>query len=251
MANTVLVAAAKPASLSSHAEPHFGNAEVIRDVIIGLSDGLTVPFALAAGLASLNNSRLVVTAGLAEIVAGSISMGLGGYLAGLSEIEHYNSERSREHYEVIHMPERNIAADPGEVDEIYEIFEEFFVEPTALTGLVAHLKANPEQWVDFMMKFELGLSKPSSKRTWVSALTIGSSYLVGGIIPLLPYIFIQKAIDALYVSIGVTLLALFVFGYAKAWLMGTPRRFLSAVQMMFIGAVAGCCAYFIAKAIPQ
>ena len=121
----------------SHAEPHFGNAEVVRDIIVGLSDGLTVPFALAAGLAALDNSRLVVTAGVAEIVAGSISMGLGGFLAGHSEIEHYDSERAREEYEVVHLPER-------EEEEIHEIFEEYGVERSTIDPLVTFLKAHPE-----------------------------------------------------------------------------------------------------------
>lgn len=230
-------------SFDSHAEPHFGNAEVVRDVIIGLSDGLTVPFALSAGLASLSNSRLVLVAGIAEIVAGSISMGLGGYLAGLSELEHYDSERGREEYEVVNMPER-------EEEEIYEIFQEYGVERSELAPLVGRLKRNPTVWVDFMMKFELGLERPNANRTWISALTIGSSYLVGGVIPLLPYMFIADAHDALYVSAATTITALFIFGYFKAFAMGTPKRLQSALQMTFIGAVAAACAYGIARLLP-
>ncbi|KAI8912486.1 Ccc1 family [Gorgonomyces haynaldii] len=242
--DTTVVINRRPSSENSHKEPHFGNAEIVRDIIVGLSDGLTVPFALAAGLASLDNSRLVVTAGIAEIVAGSISMGLGGFLAGKSEIEHYDCEREREEYEVEHMPER-------EEEEIHEIFEEYGVQRETLNPLVEYLKSNPSIWVDFMMKFELGLERPNSNRTWISALTIGLSYFLGGLVPLIPYFFLQDAKIALYVSIGVTCLALFVFGYAKAAVLGVGKKLNSALQMTFTGIVAGACAYFIAHAIPQ
>ncbi|KAI8928804.1 VIT family-domain-containing protein [Entophlyctis helioformis] len=228
----------------SHKEPHFEGAEIIRDVIVGLSDGLTVPFALAAGLASLNNSRLVVTAGIAEIVAGSISMGLGGYLAGLSEIEHYNSERIREVREVETVPHR-------EEEEIAEIFEPYGITRSVVQPMIDVLKQDKEVWVDFMMKFELNLEKPSVHRSWISALTIGFSYFMGGLVPLMPYVFINSAITALNVSVAVTILALLIFGYVKARLLGISKPLSSALQMAIIGAVAAGAAYGIAKAIPQ
>ncbi|RKO90350.1 VIT family-domain-containing protein, partial [Blyttiomyces helicus] len=162
--------AARARSISnSHKEPHFGGAEIVRDVIVGLSDGLTVPFALAAGLSTLKNSRLVVTAGFAEIIAGAISMGLGGFLAGMSEIEHYDSERAREVREVETVPEMEEA-------EIIEIFEPYGLSQENVQPLVDILKRDKDTWVDFMMKFELNLERPSPRRSWISALTIGTSY---------------------------------------------------------------------------
>ena len=184
------------------------SADVVRDIVIGLSDGLTVPFALAAGLATLNSSRLVVTAGMAEVVAGAISMGLGGYLAGLSEIEHYDAERAREVHEVETIPER-------EEDEIVEIFEPYGLSRNDLEPMLKALKNDKESWVDFMMKFELQLERPSAFRSWISAITIGLSYLLGGLIPLIPYMIILEANNAMMVSIGVTLLSLFIFGFVK------------------------------------
>ncbi|KAL2911194.1 Protein ccc1 [Polyrhizophydium stewartii] len=225
-------------------EPHFEGAQVIRDVIVGLSDGLTVPFALAAGLASLNNSRLVVTAGFAEIVAGSISMGLGGFLAGLSEIEHYDNERLREEREVETVPLR-------EQEEIAEIFEPYGISREIVQPIIDVLVQNKEVWVDFMMKFELNLEKPDRNRTWISALTIGVSYFLGGLVPLIPYIFISTAVSALYVSAGVTILALFIFGYFKARMLGNRHPFLSALQMAVVGTAAAGAAFGIAKLIPQ
>nr|KAJ3416799.1 hypothetical protein HK105_001177 [Polyrhizophydium stewartii] len=214
-------------------EPHFEGAQVIRDVIVGLSDGLTVPFALAAGLASLNNSRLVVTAGFAEIVAGSISMGLGGFLAGLSEIEHYDNERLREEREVETVPLR-------EQEEIAEIFEPYGISREIVQPIIDVLVQNKEVWVDFMMKFELNLEKPDRNRTWL-----------GGLVPLIPYIFISTAVSALYVSAGVTILALFIFGYFKARMLGNRHPFLSALQMAVVGTAAAGAAFGIAKLIPQ
>jgi VIT1/CCC1 family predicted Fe2+/Mn2+ transporter len=231
-------------SIDSHAEPHFGSAEVVRDVIIGLSDGLTVPFALAAGLATLDSSRLVLTAGIAEVVAGSISMALGGYLAGLSEIEHYDNERKREAWEVEYLPER-------EEEEIVEIFEPYGISEHALQPLIRHLKANKETWVDFMMKFELNLERPEPNRSWISALTIGVSYFLGGVIPLTPYALFPLAKDALTVSAGVTIFALFIFGYVKSRMLGNARPFVGAIQMMLVGSLAAACAYGVAQFIPQ
>ncbi|KAJ1552548.1 hypothetical protein HK405_010911, partial [Cladochytrium tenue] len=197
----------------AHDEPHFAGAEIVRDVIVGLSDGLTVPFALAAGLASLGSSRIVVTAGFAEIVAGAISMGLGGYLAGKSEIEHYESEREREFREVAEIPEE-------EEQEIVDIFAPYGLDRKACEPMLVLLRANPEKWVDFMMKFELSLERPDSSRSWISAVTIGSSYFIGGLVPLIPYIMNDDAMAAFYISIVMTLSVLLAFGYAKAIVLG-------------------------------
>ncbi|KAJ1541164.1 hypothetical protein HK405_010842 [Cladochytrium tenue] len=172
MARSVRSRASKQSNLT-HSEPHFSGAEIVRDIIVGLSDGLTVPFALAAGLASLNNSKIVVTAGMSEIVAGAISMGLGGYLAGMSEIEHYDAERARERMEVDVMPEE-------EEQEIVDIFHPYGLDRESIEPLLSLLKANPETWVDFMMRFELSLERPSVHRSWISAITIGLSYFVSG-----------------------------------------------------------------------
>ncbi|RKO95821.1 DUF125-domain-containing protein, partial [Caulochytrium protostelioides] len=225
-------------------EPHFGGAEIIRDIIVGLADGLTVPFALAAGLSSFDDSRIVVTAGLAEIAAGTISMGLGGLLAGMSEIEHYDSERLREKLEVETMPDR-------EEEEIYEIFEPYHISRQAVQPILTQLRANPEKWIDFMMKFELCLERPSINRSWISALTIGLSYLVGGFVPLSPYFFIPKARDALYYSAAVTLMTLFAFGYTKSRVMGTPRPLYNGLQMLFVGSLAAFTAFQVARIFPQ
>ncbi|KAI9333668.1 VIT family-domain-containing protein [Obelidium mucronatum] len=231
-------------SVDSHLEPHFAGAEVIRDVVVGLSDGLTVPFALTAGLASLGNSRFVVLAGMAEIVAGAISMGLGGYLAGRSEIEHYESEYAREQKEIVEVPEKEEA-------EILEIFEPYGMSKESITPLLDVLKANPTQWVEFMMKYELNLEKPDPSRVWVSALTIGGSYFMGGLVPLIPYMLIADSYMALYYSIGCTLLVLLVFGFVKGKLVGVNSPTRSAFEMMFVGAAASAAAFWIAKAMPQ
>ncbi|KAJ3268060.1 hypothetical protein HDV01_003501 [Terramyces sp. JEL0728] len=228
----------------SHAEPHFGSAEVIRDVIVGLSDGLTVPFALAAGLATLDSSRIVLTAGVAEVVAGSISMALGGFLAGLSEIEHYDSERKRELLEVEEMPDK-------ETQEIYDIFHPYGINDEQLEPLLNRLHSDKEVWVDFMMKFELGLERPDPNRSWISALTIGASYFCGGVVPLVPYALIPHSRTALSVSAIVTIIALFIFGYIKSILLGNRRPFVGAFQMMFIGALAAGAAFGIANLLPK
>ncbi|KAJ3030515.1 UNVERIFIED_CONTAM: hypothetical protein HDU68_008803 [Siphonaria sp. JEL0065] len=237
--------AAKAVSVvDSHLEPHFGGAEIVRDIVVGLSDGLTVPFALTAGLASLGNSRFVVLAGMAEIVAGSISMGLGGYLAGRSEIEHYESEYAREQKEIIEVPEKEEA-------EIMEIFEPYGMSKESITPLLNVLKANPTQWVEFMMKYELNLEKPDGSRVWISALTIGGSYFIGGLVPLIPYMCVQDSYTALYISIGCTLLVLFIFGFVKGKVVGVASPLRSALEMMIVGGVASGAAFGIAKAMPQ
>jgi VIT1/CCC1 family predicted Fe2+/Mn2+ transporter len=225
-----------------HLEKHFTAGEIVRDVVIGMSDGLTVPFALAAGLSgAVSASNIIITAGLAEIAAGSIAMGLGGYLAAKSDAEHYRSEREREKREVAEIPEE-------EMDEVAQIFQSYGLTETEVAPVVRALSKHPRAWVDFMMRYELGLEKPNPTRALTSALTIAGAYIAGGIIPLAPYIVMAKAQTALIVSVMVTLLALLVFGYIKGRFTGArPAR--SALQTMLIGGIAAAVAFVIARAI--
>jgi len=225
-----------------HIEHHFTAGLVVRDVVIGMSDGLTVPFALAAGLTdALDASAIVVTAGLAEVAAGSIAMGLGGYLAAKSDAEHYASERVREQREVKEIPAE-------EVKETTEIFESYGLTPEESKTVVKALSRRPDTWVDFMMRFELGLEKPDPRRAARSALTIAGAYVVGGLIPLFPYMVVVSAKRALPISIAVTLVALAVFGYVKGRFTGArPAR--SALQTVLIGALAAGMAFLLARAI--
>ena len=227
---------------SPHVEKHFTAGDVVRDIVIGMSDGLTVPFALAAGLSgAVASSAIVVTAGLAEVAAGSIAMGLGGYLAARSDAEHYANERRREEEEIVSMPK-------AEEAEVAEVFREYGLDEEQTRSIVAALMAKPVAWVDFMMRFELGLEKPEPTRARNSALTIAISYIVGGMVPLLPYMLMASAHRALLVSVGVTLLALVVFGYVKGRFTGkTPIR--SAVQTTVVGGLAAAAAFVIAKFI--
>jgi VIT1/CCC1 family predicted Fe2+/Mn2+ transporter len=225
-----------------HVERHFASGETVRDIVIGMSDGLTVPFALAAGLSgAVSTTSIVVTAGLAEIAAGSIAMGLGGYLAARSDAEHYDSERRREQHEVRDIP-------AAETKEVTDMLASFGVNAEAAAPLVRALQARPEAWVDFMMRFELGLEHPDPKRALVSAATIASAYVAGGLIPLAPYFLFAAAARALTVSVAFTLLALFVFGYVKGHFTGGgPLR--SALQTVLVGGLAAAAAFGIAHAI--
>ncbi len=225
-----------------HIERHFTASEVVRDVVIGMSDGLTVPFALAAGLTgAVATTRIIVTAGLAEIAAGSIAMGLGGYLAAKSDAEHYAKEREREKREVAEIPHE-------EMREVAEVFQEYGLTPEQTWPIVDALRQQPGKWIDFMMRFELGLEKPDPKRAMVSALTIGGAYAAGGFVPLAPYIATDQISVALLFSIAVTVLALLVFGFVKGRFTGMkPVR--SALQTVFIGSVAAGAAFLIAKLI--
>jgi vacuolar iron transporter family protein len=225
-----------------HIERHFTAGEVVRDVVIGMSDGLTVPFALAAGLSgAVDNSRIVVIAGLAEIAAGSIAMGLGGYLAAKSDAEHYASERLREVQEVQEIPEE-------EAREIQNVFADYGLSHDESGPVVQALTRKPKEWVDFMMRFELGLEEPDPKRALQSALTIAGSYIAGGIIPLSPYMAMHSARTALGISVVVTLIALAVFGYVKGRFTGA-RAIRSAAQTIVIGGLAAGAAFLLAKLI--
>ena len=225
-----------------HIERHFTAGEVVRDVVIGMSDGLTVPFALAAGISgAIDNSRLVVVAGLAEIAAGSIAMGLGGYLAARSDAEHYASERLREEREVEEIPDE-------EAREVQQVFTSYGLTREQAAPVIEAMTKKPKEWVDFMMRFELGLEEPNPKRALQSAATIAGSYIAGGFIPLAPYMIIHSSRQALIWSAVVTLLALGVFGYIKGRFTGAkPRR--SALQTIVIGGLAAGAAFLIAKAI--
>ncbi len=225
-----------------HTERHFTASDVVRDIVIGMSDGLTVPFALAAGLTgAIAKTNIIVTAGLAEIAAGSIAMGLGGYLAAKSDAEHYAKEREREKKEVAEIPHE-------EMKEVAEVFEEYGLTREQTRPLVEALRKQPQKWIDFMMRFELGLEKPNPKRAVTSALTIGGAYVAGGIIPLAPYIVTSSSSVALMFSITFTLLALLIFGFIKGRFTGT-RPLRSALQTALIGSTAAGAAFIIARAI--
>jgi vacuolar iron transporter family protein len=223
-----------------HIEGHFKSSEIVRDIVIGLSDGLTVPFALAAGLSgAVSSSRIVVLAGLAEIAAGSIAMGLGGYLAARGDAEHYVSERQREEREIIERTH-------DEEEEIYEIFGQYSVDRTSAAPVLDALKRNPSAWVDFMMRFELGLEEPARNRAHRSAFTIAMSYVAGGFIPLLPYMVVEENLTALKLSVVITLVALAVFGALKGKMLGTGWL-RSALQTVTIGGTAAAAAYILAR----
>ncbi|MGH7390447.1 MAG: VIT1/CCC1 transporter family protein [Candidatus Rokuibacteriota bacterium] len=226
----------------AHPERHFTGSRTVRDLVLGMADGLTVPFALAAGLTgAIDTTWIIVVAGLAEIAAGAIAMGLGGYLAARSDVEHYESEHAREHSEVREKPE-------AEVAEVLEVLEAYGVRPEDARPVVDSLRRNPQRWVDFMMRFELGLERPDPRRALASALTIGGAYAVGGLIPLWPYMVFAAAGRALAVSAGVTAVALLVFGYVKGRFTGAPPV-RSAVQTTLIGGLAAGAAFLIARAL--
>jgi VIT1/CCC1 family predicted Fe2+/Mn2+ transporter len=226
--------------LTPHVEKHFTGGNAVRDIVIGMSDGLTVPFALAAGLTgAIAQSRLIITAGFAEIAAGSIAMGLGGYLAARGDAEHYVHEEAREYDEVTRIPD-------AEAKEVSDIFRIYGLSEGESSSVVQSLRQRPKDWVAFMMRFELGLEKPDPGRAWKSALTIALSYVVGGMIPLSAYLFLPDARVALRLSVVVTLIALAVFGGVKGKFTGVsvPR---SALQTTVIGGLAAAAAFGIAR----
>ena len=229
-------------SKDAHKEEHLGSSAFITDIVIGMSDGLTVPFALAAGLSgAVQSNAVVITAGIAEIVAGSIAMGLGGYLAGKTEQEHYQSELKREYDEVERLPDR-------EKREVREIFEQYGLNESTQNIIADDLARDKDKWVDFMMKYELGLEKPDANRARNSAATIGISYIVGGLIPLTAYFFTSTPINGLTVSALLTVICLFIFGYFKSKVTGQPPV-TGALKVMFIGITAAAAAFLIAKTV--
>ncbi|MBX7241590.1 MAG: VIT1/CCC1 transporter family protein [Bacteroidia bacterium] len=226
----------------SHAEEHFTGSETVRDIVIGMSDGLTVPFALAAGLSgAVSDNWIIVTAGIAEIIAGSIAMGLGGYLAGKTEYDHYFSELKREYEETHTKPE-------AEKQEIRDVLGEFGISPETQEAVVNELSQNRDKWVEFMMKFELGLEEPHLNRARKSAMVIALSYIAGGFVPLIPYVFTHTPEEGLIYSIIITLIALFAFGFFKSKATGQPP-FTGALKTMSIGALAAGAAFIIAKSL--
>ncbi len=226
-----------------HEEKHFTSSELVTDIVIGMSDGLTVPFALAAGLSGAVGitAGIVVTAGLAEIVAGSIAMGLGGYLAGKTEIDHYDAELAREQLEVEKVPEM-------EKQEVRDVFAGMGLSKDTQNMIADEMAKDKDNWVDFMMKYELGLDKPDPKRARNSALNIGFSYIVGGLVPLSPYFFVKKPVDGLLWSSIITVICLLVFGFFKAKFTG-QNPVAGAIRVALIGSVAAGAAFFIARLI--
>jgi vacuolar iron transporter family protein len=223
-----------------HVEQHFRGSESVRDVVIGMADGLTVPFALAAGLtAAVTSSRIIVTAGLAEIAAGAIAMGLGGYLAARTDQEHYLSEEQREYKEIQQLRE-------VEIEEVATIFRDYGVKSPVLDQVTNAIAADPKRWVDFMMRFELGLERPDPKRAPISAMTIAVSYIIGGLIPLAPYIFGAELHRALIYSVVLTGIALAIFGAVKGKLTGISMV-KSAAQTTLVGGVAATAAFYLAS----
>lgn len=227
---------------TTHVEQHFTATDTVRDIVIGMSDGLTVPFALAAGLSgAVQATNVVVTAGFAEIAAGSIAMGLGGYLAARTDYEHYSAERMREEQETVDVPE-------AEAEEVAEVFRDYGLSNEEIGPIVDALRADRSKWVDFMMRFELGLEVPDPARARQSAFAIAASYVAGGLVPLSPYILVQNLSIALYVSVVVTLAALLIFGYVKAHFTGvSPLR--GGLQTMLTGGLAAAAAFVIARLI--
>jgi vacuolar iron transporter family protein len=232
---------------TEHVEKHFTSTAFVRDIVIGMSDGLTVPFALAAGLtgavaASAKGTGIIITAGLAEIAAGSIAMGLGGYLAAKTDTEHYASELDREYRETVELPEI-------ETEEVAKVFRDYGLSEQQMAPIVTAITGDQKKWVDFMMRFELGLETPDPTRATRSAGTIAASYVVGGLIPLAPYIFLRHDVTmALEVSICVTLVALFVFGCIKGHYTGVkPLR--GGLQTVLVGGLAAAAAFFLARLI--
>ncbi len=223
-----------------HHEEHLESSNLLRDVVIGMSDGLTVPFALAAGLSgAVASTHIIVIAGIAEIAAGSIAMGLGGYLAGKTEQDHYNSEVKREYFEIENL--RHL-----EMEETKQFFASLGLDKELQEKATAQISEDPDKWVDFMMKYELGLEEPDPKRAGKSAFNIGVSYIVGGLVPLSPYFFFQSPLQALKVSVAVTLACLFIFGWIKSNVTGI-HPWQGAFRVMLIGALAAAAAFGIAK----
>jgi VIT1/CCC1 family predicted Fe2+/Mn2+ transporter len=227
-----------------HIEEHMQSSEILTDIVIGMSDGLTVPFALAAGLSgavSQSQHHLIWIAGLAEIAAGSIAMGLGGYLAGRTEVDHYNSELKREYDEVERLPEK-------EREEVREFFSGLGLSGAVQDQAVEEMTRDKDKWVEFMMKYELGLDKPDEQRARKSAFNIGFSYVVGGLIPLSPYFFISDTLTGLRLSAIITLCCLFIFGYFKSKLTGV-NPIAGAIRVTLIGALAAGFAFAVARMI--
>ena len=228
--------------LQHHHEEHLESSDLLTDIVIGMSDGLTVPFALAAGLSgAVNNTSVIIIAGIAEIAAGSIAMGLGGYLAGKTEQDHYNSELKREYDEIEHKSDI-------EKEEVRIVFREWGLSEEVTEKATQEIIKDKDRWADFMMKYELGLDKPDPKRAGRSAFNIGISYIIGGLVPLSPYFFINESLNGLKISVAITLVCLYVFGFFKSRMTGV-NPYTGGLKVMLIGAAAAAAAFGIAKLI--
>ena len=224
-----------------HIERHFTATDGVRDVVIGMSDGLTVPFALAAGLsAAVTSSSLIVTAGLAEVAAGAIAMGLGGHLAATTDIEHFDAEVARERREIAEVPHLEVA-------EVESVMRGFGLDGEPLERVVAAITANRDRWVEFMMRFELGIERPDPRRAFTSAFTIGGAYIVGGLVPLVPYMLVPAVHDAMVWSVISTGVALLAFGAIKGRFTGM-NLVRSAIQTLVVGGLAAGAAFGLACA---
>lgn len=238
--NHTLIIGGETLATKRHKEEHFEASDLVRDIVIGMADGLTVPFALAAGLSgAVNSTHIILTAGFAEIAAGSIAMGLGGYLAARTEAQHYERELEREYQEIEEKP-------AAETREVAEVFEAYGLDAAQVGPIVEAIKSDKDRWVGFMMRYELGLEEPEPKRAITSALTIALSYVAGGFIPLAPYIILGKAGSGLIASSAVTILALGVFGYLKGKYMGTGAA-TGALQTAVVGGLAAATAFLAAR----
>ena len=227
---------------SHHHEHHNKSSESLRDFVIGMADGLTVPFALVAGLSgAVDSTNLIITAGVAEIAAGCIAMGLGGYMGAKTESEHYDSEYARELNEIEHLPK-------VEIRETHDILVDFGVAEEHTSLIIEGLQKDPKKWADFMMRFELGLDKPDPSRLIKSPLIIGGAYVAGGIVPLSPYILLGNVHEALPVSCVLSLIALFAFGAFKGHYTG-QKWLKSGIHTTLIGAAAASTAFIIAKLV--
>jgi VIT1/CCC1 family predicted Fe2+/Mn2+ transporter len=226
-----------------HHESHLQSSDLLTDVVIGMSDGLTVPFALAAGLSGAvhGDVSIIWIAGIAEIAAGSIAMGLGGYLAGKTEQDHYASELKNEYWELTNKRE-------AEIQEVRKVFLDWGLSKETAEEATLEIIKDDKRWVDFMMKYELGLEKPDPKRATRSAFNIGLSYVVGGFVPLIPYFYVTEALDGLKISAIITLICLFIFGFFKSKITGI-NPWTGGLKVMMIGALAAGAAFSIAKLI--
>lgn len=230
--------------IESQKEKSHDNSDIIRDAIIGFADGLTVPFALTAGLSSIGSSKLVIVGGLAELFAGAISMGLGAWLAAITDRKVFEVEEKKQR--------RAIRAKPAAAEEeIYEVFDEYNVNREAVTPVVDQLIKNFDMWIKFMMDFKHKMEKPDPSRAWISAGVMGMAYFLGGIIPMIPYFAVRDVNTALIISIVITIIILLVFGYTKSLITGTGQKsaFFSAIQTLIVGALAAGASYGIVRGV--
>lgn len=222
-----------------HQEAHLKQPTVLKDIIIGLSDGITVPFALTAGISGAGiGNHIIITAGIAEICAGAIAMGLGGYLAGKTEEDHYYHELQREYAEIKNVPE-------VEKQEVKDVFAHYGLSPETQAIIANELAKDEKQWVDFMMRYELGLEEPEKGRARSSAINIALAYIAGGTIPLLGYVFTDLPATGLRDSSIFTILCLLLFGYFKSKLTG-QNPFIGSLKTTGIGILAAASAFAIA-----